>query len=1037
VARIPQDEIDRLKREVSLVRLAEAAGVELKAHGANLVGRCPRHEPDNTPSLVVTPDKGLWHCMGACQKGGSAIDWVMWLEGVGFRHAVELLREGYPSLKSLSGRDGKAAHSRKLPSPIAPSADDPEILRQVAAYYHDTLKASPEALAYLEKRGIRNSDAIERFKLGFSNRTLGIRLPIRQTKEGQRIRARLDALGVLRETGHEHFRGSLVIPILGQQGEVLGMYGRKIGAHIPADVPKHLYLPGPRRGVWNEPALAESKEIILCEALIDALSFWCAGFRNVTTSWGVNGFTEDHAAAFKKHGTRRVLIAYDRDDAGEKAAETLAPELVALGLEVFRIQFPKGMDANDFSLKVTPAAKSLGLAIRKAVWIGRGRAPEEGQPPEDAPADEGNTAAAKEEKLVPQMASPGPCEPPLSQLSSLAAAVVPPEASPTPQPPAERLIEVEMKGEDLVIRLEERKWRVRGLAKNTSFEQLRVNLLVGCGEAFHVDTLDLYSSKQRQVFTAHAARETGLAEELVHKDLGRVLMKLEELRDETLRKALDPKRRPRAVSDEDAARARELLHAPDLLPRILADFERCGVVGEETNKLVGYLAALSRKLDEPLAIVIQSSSAAGKSSLMEAVLAFMPEEERIKYSAMTGQSLFYVGEQDLAHKILAIVEEQGASKASYSLKLLQSEGELSIASTGKDPATGRLVTHEYRVKGPVMIFLTTTAPEIDDELLNRCIILAVDEEREQTRAIHKLQRERQTLEGLLARQERAAILALHQNAQRLLRPLMVANPFARELTFLDDRTRTRRDHVKYLTLIRAIALLHQFQRSVKKAERGGRQVEYIEATLSDIALANRLAHQVLGRSLDELPPQTRRLLGELDRFLSEKQKQLKKERSELRFTRREVRERIGWGNSQLKLHLARLVELEYLLVHNAQRGQSFAYELVYDGKGKEGAPFLPGLIDLSKLGYDVNRPGSEAGWPGSGRGSAGAWPGGGRAPEKDTEAAKERTSDKNGEQLPEIASPECARESHVVEARTHSRGLSSLAARLSPELPRC
>jgi len=146
-----------------------------------------------------------------------------------------------------------------------------------------------------------------------------------------------------------------------------------------------------------------------------------------------------------------------------------------------------------------------------------------------------------------------------------------------------------------------------------------------------------------------------------------------------------------------------------------------------------------------------------------------------------------MGETDLKHKVLAIVEEEGAARASYALKILQSEGELTIASTGKDPETGRLVTQEYRVEGPVMIFLTTTAVDIDEELLNRSIVLTVDEDRAQTQAIHRIQREAQTLEGLLARQARTEILKLHRNAQRLVRPLLVANPYARELTFLDDR----------------------------------------------------------------------------------------------------------------------------------------------------------------------------------------------------------------------------------------------------------
>jgi len=232
---------------------------------------------------------------------------------------------------------------------------------------------------------------------------------------------------------------------------------------------------------------------------------------------------------------------------------------------------------------------------------------------------------------------------------------------------------------------------------------------------------------------------------------------------------------------------------------------------------------------------------------MEAVLAMLPEEQRVQYSAMTGQSLFYMGETDLKHKVLAIVEEEGASRAAYALKLLQSEGALSIASTGKDATTGRLITHQYRVEGPVMLFLTTTAIDLDEELQNRCLVLAVDEGRAQTQAIHKKQREAQTVEGLLARREREEILRVHQNAQRLLKPLFVANPYARELTFLDSQTRTRRDHMKYLVLIRSIALLHQRQRQRKTATHHGQALEYIEVTLDDIATANRLAHEVLGR----------------------------------------------------------------------------------------------------------------------------------------------------------------------------------------------
>jgi len=208
-------------------------------------------------------------------------------------------------------------------------------------------------------------------------------------------------------------------------------------------------------------------------------------------------------------------------------------------------------------------------------------------------------------------------------------------------------------------------------------------------------------------------------------------------------------------------------------------------------------------------VIVQSTSAAGESALQDAVLGFVPVEERVSFSAMTGQSLFYMGESDLQHKVLAIAEEEGAERAAYALKLLESEGELWIASTGKDGTTGRLITHTYRVQGPVAILLTTTAVDVDEELLNRCVVLTVDEDREQTRAIHARQRHRETLDGLVAEQRGHGVVKVHQDAQRLLEPLAVVNPFAAGLAFADTQTRTRRDPMKYLTLIRSITLLHQ------------------------------------------------------------------------------------------------------------------------------------------------------------------------------------------------------------------------------------
>jgi DNA primase catalytic core len=988
MARIPEDEVERLKREVSVQRLAEARGIKLHRHGADLLGLCPFHD-DRNPSLVITPAKNLWHCLGACNAGGTAIDWVMRANGVSFRHAVELLREDYLPLAAVPIQPVKHGTVRKLPPPVARDADDRELLLQVVSYYNETLKQSPEAMKYLESRGLKSPEIIERFRLGFANRTLGYRLPAKNRAAGAEMRGRLQTLGILRESGHEHFNGSLVIPVFNPAGDVMEMYGRKITPNLREGTPNHLYLPGEHAGVWNEEALAVSKEIILCEALIDALTFWVAGFRNATASYGVNGFTADHRAAFEKYGIERVYIAYDRDEAGEKAATTLAEELMQMGIECFRVLFPKEMDANAYALKVTPAAKSLGVLLNKAQWLGKGQRPESrvlepvivaestSEPEPDAepePSIELLPAAieaATKETIIEVTPEPAPAASPVEieihvlPLAAEPEPVAPQEPTAAPAPVID--VPVERRGDDIFLMQGERRYRIRGLNKNMSYELLKVNVLVSGrtprGEsAFHVDTLDLYSARQRSGFTKQAAEELVVKEEVLRRDLGRVLLKLEELQDEQIKQTLAPKEEAVTITDEDRAQAMELLRDPRLLDRIVEDFALCGVVGEETNKLVGYLGVVSRHLESPLAIIVQSSSAAGKSSLMEAVLAFLPDEQRVQYSAMTGQSLFYMGEADLKHKVLAIVEEEGVHSAAYALKLLQSEGVLTIASTGKDPNTGRHVTHQYRVEGPVMIFLTTTAIDLDEEMLNRCMVLTVNEDREQTKAIHRVQRQAQTVEGLLRRQDRNAILTVHRNAQRLLKPVPVVNPYAPGLTFQDSQTRTRRDHMKYLTLIRSVALLHQHQRPRKTVEHRGRTVEYIEVELTDIAMANRLAHEVLGRSLDELPPQTRRLLLAVDEMVTAECERQKMERSDYRFSRRDVREATGWGDTQLKTHLHRIEELEYLLIHRGGRGQSMVYELVFTRPKDGGKPVLGGLIDVEKLsknGYDGKKSGPE------------------------------------------------------------------------------
>ncbi|MDC9591765.1 toprim domain-containing protein, partial [Xenorhabdus sp. XENO-10] len=432
-------------------------------------------------------------------------------------------------------------------------------------------------------------------------------------------------------------------------------------------------------GIWNEAALMASKSLILCESLIDALSFWVAGHRNVTAAYGVNGITADHWQAFEHYGIKQVLIAFDNDSAGNAAAVKLAAALAAKGITPLRVMFPPEMDANGYLCQVAEPEAAFGLLLESAV-----------------PMQNVAGIVATDPVMVPDPAS----------------AFV---AEPAPNTTPGVVCEPGDNGE-MLISVGTLQWCLRGMGAikaGAAALKLNAQVLDRQSGVLFADGVDLMSARSRNSYARLAATELGLADGALRRSLGQVLLAAEQW----LQQAANPAAVQSELNEAEREAALALLQDPTLTARITADLAACGVVGESTNLLAGFLAAVSRKLPKPLAVLIQSSSAAGKSSLMDAVLNLMPEEERIQYSAMTGQSLFYLGETNLQHKILAIAEEEGVRQAAYALKLLQSDGELTMASTGKDETTGTLVTKSYTVKGPVMLMLTTTAIDVDEELL--------------------------------------------------------------------------------------------------------------------------------------------------------------------------------------------------------------------------------------------------------------------------------------------------------------------------------
>jgi DNA primase len=863
---IDQEVIEQAKR-TDLVALVRAKGIALKKNGKSQMGLCPFHA-DKNPSLSINTQKNLWQCFG-CGAAGDAIRFVELFDQVDFKEAVN----------RLTGNGFKRTPPAKT-DPLKPlSAKLRKLLARVIEFYHTAFGEDPRAGQYLEKRGITDKALYSAHKIGFANGTLLNTLP----NQGD-INRQLKDLGVLTDKGHELFYGCVTFPLFDAGGNPAGLYGRRIDAMSAGEnSADHLYLPGPRSGLFNRQAARSHKDIILTESVIDSLTLINAGINNTIPCFGVNGFTDDHVQWLKRCQVETVRVCFDADESGRRAAEKTAATLEGHGFKVQRIDLADGRDINDFFLLTADAATEF----KKLAGVAG---------PQGQTKQTGGRYTATDYGFSAVIGG--------------------------------------------------RHYEARGITRRGNQLKATVKGIVTDGgkQRIHPDTVDFYSARSRAFLVKGLCDLFGQDERTIADDLQRLMQHAEQWQP---KQENGPDKAQMSAQDRQAALG--LLNNPALFDEILADFETVGYTGEDMGKLLCYIAAISRKMDEPLSVMIQSRSAAGKSFLQDTVLSMIPEDDVIKYTRLTDQALFYKASDSLKHKILAIEELDGMNGAIYSIRSIQSSKKITIAYTGKDPVTGELKTSENSVEGPLMIFITTTAPEIEGETASRFVFVSVDESSEMTEKILAKQRQRHTMEGMLSRLKSDAVIKKHQNANRLLKPVKVVNPYAELLTFTSKSLRARRDHTKYLNLILAVTYLYQYQRRHHSIEHDGRTIEYINVTLADIEQANTIANEVLGRSLDELPPPSRTLLQLIRKMVLDACKEKKIKPPQHHFTRRDIRHFSGWSDFQVKTHIRQLEDLEYIYPVMGKKGKEYVYELLAADRIDEDKPFLVGLIDIDQL----------------------------------------------------------------------------------------
>ena len=759
---------------------------------------------------------------------------------------------------------------------------------QIIKHYQTQLTKNSQAQEYLKNRALFSSEIINTFQIGFCSGGIKKLLP-----QDEKLFLSLQDMGLFNDNKNESFYTCLTFPIFNQQNEPIGLYGR--GIHSPT----HKYLKGGHKAVFNWQALKIYRQIIITESIIDTLSLYALGIKNTIPIYGTNGLTQAHIDLFKQYSPEKLIFLLDNDEPANQALNDkgeIIKKLKPLNIPIFKADLPYLLhdkpvkDVNDFLIN-----NGTNLEIKKII------------------------EEAKPLLNVPQSTTPN---------------------NQTEKTKAGELLPVSDNEALYCGTATNCTYTLKGL-QTIGTQSMRLVIGIKHQGHYHTDRIDLYSFKARKSFARVAEKDLNLNIIHIEKDLLDLLSALETYIETIDQKSTEPTTPDKILNDLEKQAAKTLLQNPNLLQKISDDLSQIGYAGETKNKKLTYLVATSRKLDSPLSCMIRSQSGAGKSQLMEKVASFIPEEDLLLFSRISTQSLFYMPKDALVHKLVIIDERNGSEASEYAIRTLQSQHKLTQAVVMKDPSTGKQSTKMFEIFGPIAYMDSSTQTEINPENENRCFVIFLGENQEQTNLVLSAQRQSRMVAGWQQKQNKEALQTLHKNAQRMLRPLKVIIPYADKITFPDKWVRVRRDQERYLSLIEASAFLHQYQRPIKTHQLG----EYIEATIDDYAIAYDLSRDILQSSLSDLSKMASNVYNIIKTNIEAMAIDEKLSIERVNFTQKDVR---GWTSLSLdivKRSMKELYQLEYINGSSGGNGSRFKYTL---GAGA-GLPSLKGLLKPDEL----------------------------------------------------------------------------------------
>ena len=820
---------------------------------------CPFHD-DKTPSLQLYPRTNSYHCFG-CGKSGDVIQFI---------EDFEQLTKHQSILKA------KALIHQLMPNNSSKSPTDTgQHLSRIAVltkFYQSTRNGfakSQVAQEYAQARGLD----LDKHKLAH----VGQVIPKSWTEA---YRQSAEQMGLLRKspsgTLQQRFKGCLLFPLLNDQQQVTGLYGRSI------DRDEHHYLPGPHQGLYPHYPHGMATYLVLTESLIDAATLVQHTDYQVLALYGTNGFTEEHSQVIRNmQELREVILFFDGDQAGRDAVAKISERIQQLRSEltISSVLTPDGEDVNSLALGHEPAILNHLLEQRQTIA---------------SSSTERN--AAQESSMEGENAATG-----------------------TPQPqPAFQSSELNTSNPNrLVYATTTATYYIKGGVR-TELDTLRVSLDVEhpSSKRKHRSKPDLYEDKQVTKIATEAADKLNLRADLLILDIERLTDLLESYRESRLQ-AQEQEPIKVSVPSAIAQKCIGFLSAPNLLHRFNELIGQAGVVGEERNRLFLFVIATSYKMPDTLHALIQGSSGSGKTHLLIKISSLIPEEEVKRFTRVTDSSFYNYGQYDLQHKLICLEDFDGMrEEAQLAFRELQSREMLSSSTSGKDEQ-GNIRAFEKVVYGPIASLCCTTRGQVYEDNMSRCFLIAVDESREQTSRIITHQNQRAS--GKLKEEETAQTISFMQHCLRMLKPYPVINPYADRVSLPPEAHKIRRLNDLYQSFVRQVTLLNQYRR---KQDSQGRLISEKE----DLQTAADIMFESILLKVDELDGSLRHFYEELKQYVQGKAAD---HADSYAFTQREVRQALRISKSQLQRFLYELRGLEYIQLVGGHLNKGYHYKITY------------------------------------------------------------------------------------------------------------